>query len=159
MGAGFPSAAGRGSRRFGGRSPVAEINVTPLVDVMLVLLIIFMVTAPLLKAGVPVNLPESKAKALGEEREQLTLSISRAGTVYLDDLEVPSGMLPERLAEIPKVGAGDPPQVILRADRAIAYGRIMEVMGELNQSGFHSISLITVAAGQSDVGDRDTPRP
>ncbi|MFA7585112.1 MAG: biopolymer transporter ExbD [Novosphingobium sp.] len=88
MGVNLSSGSGRGRRGFGARSPMSEINVTPLVDVMLVLLIIFMVTAPLLKAGVPVNLPESKAKALGEDKDQVTLSLSRDGRVYLDDVEV-----------------------------------------------------------------------
>lgn len=141
--------SGRGRRAFGGRSPMSEINVTPLVDVMLVLLIIFMVTAPLLKAGVPVNLPESKAKALGDEKDQVTLSMARDGRVYLDDTEVAPVELSDRLAALPRTEAGEPPLVTLRADRSLDYGRIMEVMGELNQAGFNSISLITLASGEA----------
>ncbi|MGE8140716.1 ExbD/TolR family protein [Novosphingobium sp. NPDC080210] len=141
--------SGRGRSGFGGRSPMSEINVTPLVDVMLVLLIIFMVTAPLLKAGVPVNLPESKAKTLGDEKDQVTLSMARDGRVYLDDVEVAPGELSDRLAALPRTEAGEPPLITLRADRSLDYGRIMEVMGELNQAGFNSISLITLASGEA----------
>lgn len=146
-------------RGKGSRSPMAEINVTPLVDVMLVLLIIFMVTAPLLKAGVPVDLPESRANALGEEKDQVTLSMARDGRVYLDDVEVASGELPDRLAALPRAAAGDPPLVTLRADRSLDYGRIMEVMGELNRAGFNSISLITLAAGEAAEPRSARPAP
>ena len=127
---------------------MAEINVTPLVDVMLVLLIIFMVTAPLLKAGVPVELPESRAKALGEEKDQLTLSMARDGLVYLDEQELAPGELADRLAAIPPGPDGKLPLVTLRADKALDYGRVMAVMGELNRAGFSSISLVTMAAGE-----------
>ncbi len=137
----------RSRRGRGGRAPMAEINVTPLVDVMLVLLIIFMVTAPLLKAGVPVELPESRAKALAEEAQQLTVSIARDGTVYLDDAALAPGELAERLAAIPPGSDGKLPLVTLRADRALDYGRVIGVMGELNRAGFTSISLVTVAGG------------
>jgi biopolymer transport protein TolR len=122
---------------------MAEINVTPLVDVMLVLLIIFMVTAPLLKAGVPVELPDSRAKALAEESKQVTLSLARDGELYLDDDPVAPGELADRLAAIPLGADGKPPLVTLRADKAIDYGRVMGVMGELNRAGFNSISLVT----------------
>jgi biopolymer transport protein TolR len=140
MGMGVPS-SGRRSRRGG--APMSEINVTPLVDVMLVLLIIFMVTAPLLTAGVPVELPESRAKALGEEPRQVTLSLSREGELYIDDVPVAPGELADRLAAIAPGADGKPPLVTLRADRALDYGRVMAVMGELNRAGFNSISLVT----------------
>ena len=140
------SPSGKGRRR--GRTPMAEINVTPLVDVMLVLLIIFMVTAPLLKAGVPVELPESRAKALGEEKDQLTLSMARDGAVYLDDQELAPGELADRLAGVQPGADGKLPLVTLRADKALDYGRVMAVMGELNRAGFTSISLVTMAAGE-----------
>ena len=130
-------------RRRGKRAPMAEINVTPLVDVMLVLLIIFMVTAPLLTAGVPVELPESRAKALAQEQKPVTLSIARDGRVFIDNAEVASGDLPGRLADLPRKPDGKPPQVTLRADRALDYGRVMTVMGELNRAGFNSIALVT----------------
>ncbi|MDB5724916.1 MAG: protein TolR [Novosphingobium sp.] len=134
---------GKRSRGRGGRTPMAEINVTPLVDVMLVLLIIFMVTAPLLKAGVPVELPDSRAKALAEEAKQITLTLSRDGELFLDNVPVAPGELADRLAATPPGVDGKPPLVTLRADKAIDYGRVMGVMGELNRAGFNSISLVT----------------
>jgi biopolymer transport protein TolR len=137
MAMGFQS----GGRRRRGRAPMAEINVTPLVDVMLVLLIIFMVTAPLLTAGVPVELPDSRATALDQTPEQVTISIDRDGVIYIDQDAVAEGGLAEALAAI--AGDGEPPQVTLRADRALDYGRVMAVMGELNRGGFNSISLVT----------------
>ncbi len=132
-------------RRRRGRAPMAEINVTPLVDVMLVLLIIFMVTAPLLTAGVPIELPESRANALDQDPEQVTISIDREGYVYIDKDQVPVGGLPGALADLNK-GGGAPPQVTLRADKALDYGRVMAVMGELNRGGFNSISLVTTGS-------------
>ena len=126
---------------------MSEINVTPLVDVMLVLLIIFMVTAPLLVAGVPVELPDSKAKALQEEKEQVTVSIDANGTVFLDNAELSPGELGERLASLKQ---GDKaPLVTLRADRGLDYGRVMAVMGELNAAGFNSVSLVTNGSSES----------
>ena len=107
---------GRGRGR-GRRAPMSEINVTPLVDVMLVLLIIFMVTAPLLTAGVPINLPDSRAAALPQEQQQVTISIDEAGFVYIDDNQVPEGGLPDALANLPQSGEG--PDITLRADRAL----------------------------------------
>jgi biopolymer transport protein TolR len=130
-------------RARGGRAPMADINVTPLVDVMLVLLIIFMVTAPLLKAAVPVELPDSRAKALSEEQSQVSLSLSRAGDIYLDETLVGPGELAGQLAQIAPGPDGRPPLVTLRADKALDYGRVMAVMGELNRAGFNSISLVT----------------
>jgi biopolymer transport protein TolR len=126
---------------------MAEINVTPLVDVMLVLLIIFMVTAPLLKAGVPVELPESRAKALAEEKHQVTVTVARDGQIYIDDDPVAPGELADRLAGIEPGPDGKPPLITLRADKAIDWGRAMAVMGELNRAGFTSISLVTTATG------------
>ena len=126
-----------------GRAPMAEINVTPLVDVMLVLLIIFMVTAPLLSAGVPVDLPDSNAKPLDQTPQQVNLSITPDGTVYLDKSVVDPGTLADRLAAIPRGADGKPPLVTLRADRSLEYGTVMGVMGELNHAGFNAISLVT----------------
>ena len=125
---------------------MAEINVTPLVDVMLVLLIIFMVTAPLLTAGVPVDLPDSRAKALAQDQQQVTLSLDSAGRTFIDRAEVAPGELADRLAALPKGADGNPPQVTLRADRGLDYGRVMAVMGELNRAGFNSIALVTASA-------------
>ncbi|WEK47917.1 MAG: protein TolR [Candidatus Andeanibacterium colombiense] len=130
---------GRGSRR----APMAEINVTPLVDVMLVLLIIFMVTAPLLTSGVPLDLPDSRAEALSQEQDQVTISIANDGVVYIDDAAVQPGDLPDALANVPRTGEGKAPQVTLRADKTLDYGRVMTVMGELSHAGFNQISLVT----------------
>ena len=137
MGLHTSSRRGRGSRR----APMSEINVTPFVDVMLVLLIIFMVTAPLLTAGVPVDLPESRANALPQESEQVTVSILQDGTIYLGEDPLVPGTFASALA---RLGAeGDRPEVTLRADRTLDYGLVMGVMGELNRAGFNSISLVT----------------
>ena len=131
---------------------MSEINVTPLVDVMLVLLIIFMVTAPLLTAGVPVELPESRAKALGEQANEVTISMVRGGTVYLNEGEVAPGELADRLAGITRGPDGKLPLVTLRADKGLDYGRVMGVMGELNRAGFTAISLVTSAAAGEPSG-------
>jgi biopolymer transport protein TolR len=154
MGAGGGAGGRRGRRSRGGsrRAAMSEINVTPLVDVMLVLLIIFMVTAPLLKAGVPVELPESRAQALSEDAKQINLTIDKAGAIVLDGDPVLPGSLAERLARVPPGPDGKPPLVTLRADKAIDYGRVMGVMGELNHAGFRSISLVTVASGAEPGG-------
>jgi biopolymer transport protein TolR len=112
-----------------------------------VLLIIFMVTAPLLTSGVPIELPDSRANPLDQEPDQVTLSISRQGEVYIDDDRVPGGGLAERLAALHH--GGKPPLVTLRADRGIDYGRVMAVMGELNHAGFNSISLVTNGSGEA----------
>lgn len=146
MGSG-PAARHGGRRRGRGRTPMAEINVTPLVDVMLVLLIIFMVTAPLLNAGVPVDLPDSNAKALPQEPQQITLSLDRDGRLFIDESELAPGELPARLASMPRDAAGKLPVVTLRADKALDYGRVMQVMGELNRAGFTAISLVTAVGG------------
>ena len=137
------SGGGRGRRGRGARAPMAEINVTPFVDVMLVLLIIFMVTAPLLQAGVPIELPESRAKALAEEKQQVTISLDRSGGIYVDDAPVDIAELPAILEGQPRGPDGGPPLVTLRADTGLDYGRVMAVMGELNRAGCNSISLVT----------------
>lgn len=136
---------GRGSRR----RPMSEINVTPFVDVMLVLLIIFMVTAPLLTAGVPIDLPDSRAAQLPSDQQQVTISIDEAGYVYIDDAAVELSGLPQALESIPRSGEG--PDITLRADRALDYGRVMAVMGELNRAGLNRISLITNSAAPASV--------
>ena len=133
--------ASRGRGRSSRRAPMAEINVTPFVDVMLVLLIIFMVTAPMLASGVPVELPESRANALDQQPDQVTISIDREGFIYIDDGLVEQGGLESALANV-RCGGEDAPLVTLRADRALDYGRVMAVMGELNRAGCRSISLV-----------------
>jgi biopolymer transport protein TolR len=131
------------ARRRRGRTPMAEINVTPLVDVMLVLLIIFMVTAPLLNAGVPVELPDSQAKALDQAPKQVNVTLTVDGRLYLDNAEVDPARFAGRLAALPPGADGKPPQVTLRADTALDYGKVVAVMGELNRAGFNSIQLVT----------------
>ena len=133
-------------RKRRGRAPMADINVTPLVDVMLVLLIIFMVTAPLLSAGVPVNLPDANAKPLNQNPEEISISIAEDGMIYLGDVQLEPGSLAKKLAEVPPAPDGKPPQVVLRADRTLDYGRVMAVMGELNRAGFNAISLVTTGS-------------
>jgi len=135
-------ASSRGRSRSTRRAPMAEINVTPLVDVMLVLLIIFMVTAPLLASGVPVELPDSRANALDQQPDQVIISVDRDGFIYIDDGLVEEGRFAEALAGVSCGGAGDP-LITLRADRTLDYGRVMAVMGELNRAGCRSISLVT----------------
>ena len=132
------------SRRRGKRArraAMSEINVTPLVDVMLVLLIIFMVTVTLPAVGVPIELPESRAAPVEEQPDQITISIDRAGVIYIEDTAVPQGGLPAALEALDR--GGEPPLVVLRADRSLEYGRVMQVMGELGRTGFTSISLVT----------------
>ena len=138
---------GRTRRGRNDRAAMSEINVTPLVDVMLVLLIIFMVTAPMLAAGVPVDLPDSKADPLDQEQDQITVSLDSRGTVYLDDAELAPGELTDRLAGLQR--GTKPPLVTLRADRALDWGRVAAVMGELNAAGFKSISLVTNSSSAS----------
>ncbi|HYZ48872.1 MAG TPA: protein TolR [Sphingomonas sp.] len=124
-----------------GRPPMSEINVTPLVDVMLVLLIIFMVTAPLLTAGVPVNLPQSKASALKQEKEPVTISIERTGQIHIGEELVAEDALGNRFASLAK---SEPPQIYLRADRSLDYGAVMRVLGELNRAGLNKVALVSV---------------
>jgi biopolymer transport protein TolR len=131
---------------------MAEINVTPLVDVMLVLLIIFMVTAPLLKAGVPVQLPESRARALSESARQLTVTLDRNGAAYLNGNRLARGQLAAGLSAVRPGPDGKLPLVTLRADRGLDYGRVMAVMGELNRAGFNAISLVTTAGAAAPQG-------
>ncbi|WP_298192476.1 ExbD/TolR family protein [Novosphingobium sp.] len=136
---------GRRGRRGRGRgAAMSEINVTPLVDVMLVLLIIFMVTAPMLTAGVPIDLPDSRAEALKTEQKAITVSMDGEGRIFLDDQELAPGELSDRLAGLAVAGPGGKlPVVTLRADRSLDYGRVVAVMGALNAAGFKSISLVT----------------
>jgi biopolymer transport protein TolR len=130
---------------------MAEINVTPFVDVMLVLLIIFMVTAPLLVTGVPVELPESRANALDQKDEPLEIAIDRDGVTFIDGMEVASADLAARLGEIAATQSQDKPrQIMLRGDTAISYGQMMRVMGELNRAGLNSVSLVTTGSSNEN---------
>jgi biopolymer transport protein TolR len=133
-----------GGHRRARRSPMAEINVTPMVDVMLVLLIIFMVTAPLLVAGVPVNLPDSKAGALDQEAKPVQISLEADGSLHVDDQALAPADLGPRLAAI-AASSREPggPRIFLRADRALDYGRVMAVMGEINAAGLRKVALVS----------------
>ncbi|MFL6724396.1 MAG: ExbD/TolR family protein [Sphingomicrobium sp.] len=145
MGANLPSSSRHGRRR----RPMSEINVTPLVDVMLVLLIIFMVTAPLLVAGVPIDLPESRAGALDQQAQPVQVAIDRRGAITIDDAPVTEGELPATLARIaaqPQPAEGR--RIYLRADRSLDYGRVMRVMGELNRAGLNRVALVSVGPEQ-----------
>ena len=155
MGATLQSAGG-GGRRKGRRrrgAPMSEINVTPFVDVMLVLLIIFMVAAPLLTVGVPLELPETEANPLPQEQEApLTINIASDGTIFLQKTPIGYEELSLRLPGIRQERDDD--QVYLRADGGIAYGRVAEVMGALNAAGFKSIALVTDAAPPTPVEEQ-----
>ena len=123
-------------------SPMAEINVTPFVDVMLVLLIIFMVAAPLLTVGVPIDLPETQAKALEGDTEPITVSIGSDGKIFLQDEEVDADRLVTTLQAIAQNGLNE--RIYVRGDRAADYGTIMRVMGRLNSAGYRRIGLVTL---------------
>ncbi len=137
------ASSGRRHGRTTRRAAMAEINVTPLVDVMLVLLIIFMVTVTLPAVGVPIELPESRANAVEETPSQITISLNSEGQVFIENEQVASGGLPDALAALDRGGDGELPTVVLRGDRSLDYGRVMAVMGELGRAGFTSISLVT----------------
>jgi len=133
-----------GAGRRGRRTPMAEINVTPMVDVMLVLLIIFMVTAPLLATGVQVDLPESKASALEQNREPVAITIDSAGTVFVDDSPVAADGLGSRLRQIAAASREQGgPRIFLRADQGLDYGQVMRVMGEINRAGLRRVALVS----------------
>jgi biopolymer transport protein TolR len=139
-----------GGERRGRRTPMAEINVTPMVDVMLVLLIIFMVTAPLLVAGVPVDLPDSKAGALDQERGPIQISLDATGRIFFGDKEVAPGALGGRLAQAAASSTEKGgPRVFLRADRGLDYGRVMQVMGEIDRAGLRRIALVSTGAREA----------
>jgi biopolymer transport protein ExbD len=125
--------------------PLAEINVTPMVDVMLVLLVIFMVTAPLLTVGVPLDLPKTRAAALTEPKPPVILSLNRSGEVYIGDERVEPGDLEARLSGL---AAEDPSRIVyVRGDQTISYAQLMDALGIVNRAGFVKVSLIAEAAG------------
>ncbi|KGJ11341.1 ExbD/TolR family protein [Paracoccus versutus] len=145
MGAGIVK-RGRNGKGRARSQPMAEINVTPFVDVMLVLLIIFMVAAPLLTVGVPLELPKTAAQAVpAEPEEPLSVSVTPEGPILVMTTEVPENELVTRLRAVAAERQSD--KIYLRADGAIPYARIMEVMGALNAAGFNNIVLVTEAGG------------
>ena len=145
----FAAGGGRGRRRRGARArrgALSEINVTPLVDVMLVLLIVFMISAPLLTSGVPVELPKTEAGSLQDQTEPLTVTIRADGQIFVKEDEVPFGNLGPRLREM--TGAAPKP-IYVRADGKAPYAIVAQVMAALQTSGFSSINLITDTGGPS----------
>jgi biopolymer transport protein TolR len=153
------AAGGRGRRRRGGRGrrgALSEINVTPLVDVMLVLLIVFMISAPLLTAGVPVELPKTEAGSLQDQAEPLTVTIRADGQLFIKEDEVPFGVLAPRLQQM--AGATTKP-IYVRADGKAPYAIVAQVMAALSTSGFTSINLITDTGGPSSGGQPAGSKP
>lgn len=148
MGAGVMKSAGSGSkrRRRGRAAAMSEINVTPFVDVMLVLMIIFMVAAPLLTVGVPIKLPETAAAAMPTEQEEpLTITLTADGLVMIQDTEVGDDELIPKLQAIASQRKSD--KVFVRADGSVAYERVAQLMGALNAGGFNNIGLVTDPGG------------
>ena len=140
--AGTPSIGG-GRRRTRRRNVMAEINVTPMVDVMLVLLIIFMVSAPLLTVGVPIDLPQSQAKSLDQDKEPLTLSVNDKGKVFLQNDEIAIDALVPKLQAVAQARGGTDARIYVRGDKNANYGEMMQVMGRLSSAGFHRVALVT----------------
>jgi biopolymer transport protein TolR len=142
---------GQGGRGRRGRSrPLAEMNVTPLVDVMLVLLIIFMVTAPLMTSGVPVDLPKATAQPLNSDSEPLTVSINAQGAIFLKDQQLE---LPELVTTLQALAQNDATRrVFVRGDKDLPYGRIMEVMSTITQGGFTKVALLAEAPSATPAG-------
>jgi biopolymer transport protein TolR len=130
---------------------MAEINVTPFVDVMLVLLIIFMVAAPMMTSGVPVDLPRTTAQPLNQEQEPLTISVDPQGRIFLQETEVPIENLVAQLQAIARNQQAGAPErrIFVRGDRAISYGRVMEVMGTISAGGFTRVALLAEQANPS----------
>jgi biopolymer transport protein TolR len=136
--------AGMGGRRRHSRKPVmAEINVTPMVDVMLVLLIIFMVSAPLLTVGVPIDLPQTQAKSMDQDKEPLAVSVDEKGKVFLQDSEISVEELVPKLKAVTEARGGMDERIYVRGDRKVDYGTVMRVMGRLSAAGFRRVALVT----------------
>ncbi|MBP1848853.1 protein TolR [Rhizobium halophytocola] len=131
----------RGRRRGGRRAPVSEINVTPLVDVMLVLLIIFMVAAPMLTVGVPIDLPQTQAKAMNSDTQPITISVNPDGEVYLQETKIALEDVVPKLEAIATTGYNE--RIYVRGDTAAAYGTVMQVMARISAAGFKNIGLVT----------------
>src|SRR6267142_1154946 len=137
--AGSPGGGRRGRRR----AVMAEINVTPMVDVMLVLLIIFMVSAPLLTVGVPLDLPQTQAKSLDNDKEPLTVSLNTKGEVFLPNTEIKVDELVAKLQAITPARGGNAARIYVRGDKKVDYGTVMRVMGRLSAAGFRRVALVT----------------
>jgi biopolymer transport protein TolR len=132
-----------GKRRHRRHGVMSEINVTPMVDVMLVLLIIFMVSAPLLTVGVPIDLPQTQAKSISQDKEPLTLSVDLKGQVFLQKTEIPLDQLVDKLKAVTAARGGLDERIYVRGDRKVDYGTVMRVMGRLSAAGFRRVALVT----------------
>ncbi|ABD90275.1 protein TolR [Rhodopseudomonas palustris] len=144
MGMNSAGSGGGGGRRGRRRAGVmAEINVTPMVDVMLVLLIIFMVSAPMLTVGVPLDLPQTQAKSLDQDKNPLTLSVNLKGQVYLNETEIGLEELVPKLKAITEARSGLDERIFVRGDKKVDYGTVMKVMGRLSAAGFRRVALVT----------------
>ncbi|PJI41400.1 MAG: protein TolR [Rhizobium sp.] len=132
----------RGGRRSGKKAPISEINVTPMVDVMLVLLIIFMVAAPMMTVGVPIDLPETQAKAMNSDTQPITISVNPAGEIYLQETAIPIEDVVAKLEAIATTGYNE--RIYVRGDTAAAYGTVMQVMARISAAGFKNIGLVTL---------------
>lgn len=132
----------RGRSRRGKRGPVSEINVTPLVDVMLVLLIIFMVAAPMMTVGVPIDLPETQAKAMNADTQPITISVNPAGEIYIQETAIALDEVVPKLEAIATTGYNE--RIYVRGDTAAAYGTVMKVMARISAAGFKNIGLVTL---------------
>jgi biopolymer transport protein TolR len=143
-GTGFGAGGGTVGRRRHRRRPVmSEINVTPMVDVMLVLLIIFMVSAPLLTVGVPIDLPQTKANSLDQDKEPLAVSVNDKGQVFLQNTQIDVDELVTKLKAITEAKGGFDERIYVRGDRKVDYGTVMRVMGRLSAAGFRRVALVT----------------
>jgi biopolymer transport protein TolR len=137
---------GGGRRRRGRRAaPIAEINITPFVDVMLVLLIIFMVAAPLLTVGVPIDLPETAAKPLEGDKEPITISVNSTGQIYIQNTEIPIEEIVPKLTAIAANGYEE--RIYVRGDKDADYGTMMKLMARINAAGFKRLGLVTIEEG------------
>jgi biopolymer transport protein TolR len=141
--AGSSAGVSVGKRRHTRKPVMAEINVTPMVDVMLVLLIIFMVSAPLLTVGVPIDLPQTKAKSLDQDKEPLTVSVNTKGEIYLQNSEIKIDELVAKLQAVTQARGGSDERIYVRGDKKVDYGTVMRVMGRLSAAGFRRVALVT----------------
>jgi biopolymer transport protein TolR len=141
---GSARSAGGGRRRRRRNVVMSEINVTPMVDVMLVLLIIFMVSAPLLTVGVPIDLPQTQASSLDQaDKEPLAISVNTKGQVFLQDTEIKLEELVPKLKAITEARGGSDERIYVRGDKTVEYGTVMKVMGRLSAAGFRKVALVT----------------
>ena len=142
---------GRGHRRRGRHHRLmSEINVTPFVDVMLVLLIIFMVAAPLMTVGVPIDLPETQAREMNAQTQPITISVNEGGRIYLQETEIPLEEVVAKLSAISKTGYEE--RIFVRGDKAADYGTVMQVMARISSAGYHNLGLVTLQEQDSQGG-------